>query len=133
MDSRKPLTAGEIEELNVAATKFAGHGGKGIFVPDAMRVFELLPCLLSTLTPPPDAAVREAVERCEAHIRAHTGHVYSLGEAISILLRAVQAPRLTGEQVEQIRHAEKFLRAKEQHIAAEAFRAAFPEAFAGEV
>lgn len=113
-EQHKPLTAAEIEELKDAlqgaddllciAFKFGiqepEEGSIGGKIRHALR--DTIPRLFSILTPPTDAALREAVERCEAHIRAHTGHVYSLGEAIATLLRAVQAPRLTGEQVELV-------------------------------
>lgn len=63
MDSRKPLTAGEIEELKeeirtMPHKEFFGENLQPL-VDDHSR-------LLSLLTPPPDAAVREAVELAEA-------------------------------------------------------------------
>lgn len=70
MDSRKPLTAGEIEE----AKKYSAwlhsmsekHGKGGVLYADGRglgRAGDSIDRLLSLLTPPPDAAVREAVEK----------------------------------------------------------------------
>ena len=59
MDSRKPLGAGEIEELKRISADYDKHG---VEWKEAMFALNALPRLLSLLTPPPDAAVREAVE-----------------------------------------------------------------------
>ena len=95
----------------------------------------------SLLTPPPDAAVREAVEQAEeklsgvvedkslsgtldmVRVRPHT---------LRTLLRAVQSPRLTREQRERLRDAADTLEAHGEALEAQWLRAAFPEAFAGE-
>ena len=126
MDSRKPLTAGEIQNpkvfcFPVMVRDDAGiHEGQESFVraSDYAR-------LLSMLTPPTDAAVREAVEEisqelalppcwCEgsgADELDGTGPCFfEVGERhLRILLRAVQAPRLTVEQREALKIAETLL------------------------
>ena len=56
MDSRKPLTAGEIEALKRISADYDKHG---VEWKEAMFVLEALPRLLSLLPPPPDAAVPE--------------------------------------------------------------------------
>jgi hypothetical protein len=91
-----------------------------------------LPRLLSMLTPPTDAAMREAVayltngweENAEASMfKAH----------VETLIRAVQAPRLTPERVDRLREAADTLEAHGEVLEAQWLRAAFPEIFAGEV
>ena len=129
MDSRKPLTAGEIEELKeeirtMPHKEFFGENLQPL-VDDHSR-------LLSLLAPPPDAAVREAVEHLSsgwgesAAASRFKGHVYTL-------IRAVQAPRLTTEQVDYLRQMDAHF----EHTGTDGFRNGlrlyWPEAFAGEV
>ena len=104
MDSRKPLTAGEIEDLRRLVEEYRICGDWTFFERGDVACF--LPRLLSLLTPPPDAAVREAVEHLSsgwgesAAASRFKGHVYTL-------IRAVQAPRLTPEQVEAVRNVSR--------------------------
>lgn len=92
----------------------------------AMR--NAIPRLLSMLTPPTDAEVREAVERLgNPAITQGEGFRMALvhRDYIDIILRAVQAPRLTVEHENVVRAAKQFCRAKtardrhngEQHLA----------------
>ena len=110
-----------------------------------VEVYDMLLKKLNELqTPPPDAAVREAVKHLKWHLtgrymgRHHERHM-------EVLLRAVQSPRLTKEQVEAVKravnkleqhavgYALKYSETKAVHPEADELRAAFPEAFAGEV
>ena len=112
-DQHKPLTAGGIEDLQNLIEEYRICGDWTFFEREAVACF--LPRLLSMLTPPPDAAVREAVEEAQPiptadevvqagrtvqGLReggtAHLNHI----RAVQVLLRAVQATRLAGEQVE---------------------------------
>lgn len=62
-----------------------------------------LPRLLSMLTPPTDAELREAVERHEQMLELlHTGNEAWIADC-RLILRAVQAPRLTREQEEAVK------------------------------
>ena len=180
MDSRKPLTAGEIEEIREMRAKatpgpveFCIYGSKDkawlkrelcnlvdsspgaelyfVGTPDGLVValtgngptskdnarflavmLNEFDRLLSMLTPPPDAAVREAVEHLSsgwgesAAASRFKGHVYTL-------IRAVQAPRLTTEQVDYLRQMDAHF----EHTGTDGFRNGlrlyWPEAFAGEV
>ena len=141
MDSRKPLTAGEIQNpkvfcFPVMVRDDAGiHEGQESFVraSDYAR-------LLSMLTPPPDAAVREAVESLQRMVDMDTfvDATAVKMQALVSYVRAVQAPRLTGEQVEFWVHLEDRLATndtmwpKEKKSLWYRLRAAFPE-LAGEV
>ena len=149
MDSRKPLTAGELEIDCGAFGKIrrASPPAKGDFAIKDGRLTllgciqrglvtlsreELLPFLDamdaqdaqiqtlnerimeldleamekcrridSLLTPLPDAELREAVERHEQMLELlHTGNEAWIADC-RLILRAVQAPRLTGEQVKE--------------------------------
>lgn len=132
MDSRKPLTAAEIEELKeeirtVLYKEFFGENLQPL-IDDHSRLSALL-------TPPPDAAVREAVEfwadaeTCPpirsrwAEFRHHA----------LVLLRAVQTPRPSSEQHRVVRIAVINADLRGDTEESEALRAAFPEAFDGEV
>lgn len=194
MDSHKPLTAGEIEELKALEAKatpgpwaweFTGDDNTcavgtvmdendnfvaGMIDGDADTVVvdsvcpevsnqqdaafiaaarNILPRLLSMLTPPPDAAVREAVEQVDGEIRVgeKVGLINDLSsipveiKTLRTLLRAVQAPRLTAEQRKVMRQMISMLEKPfhcrcgtiHGHFGASKFRAAFPQVFAGEV
>ena len=175
MDSRKPLTAGEIEELkddvkiineflelcshrldpwNMArvadAVAWLGvdkgkivdwvHGyWDGEDVERKMMDMEKENArLLSLLTPPPDAAVREAVEFFAAMDNDCVDRPDEVKRQADILCRAVQAPRLTGEQVDMLRKAGDMLDGLVDEYPGhrdevDDFKSAFPEAFAGEV
>lgn len=225
MNSHKPLTAGEIEEIKSLEAKatpgpwaweFTGDdntcavgtvmdendnfvagmvdGDADTIVVDSVcrevtnqqdaafiaAARNALPRLLSLLTPPPDAAVREAVEfsaevRCNrlargilrigkklrvmrADMASQTDALIAAMHAINdagLLMpdevldyisgvRAVQAPRLTREQVRAalslLSEMDKMLGEDIQPeddrpaaLAMQRFCAAFPEAFAGEV
>lgn len=102
-DQHKPLTAAEIDDakkysawLHSMAEK---HGKGGVLNADGRslgRAGDSIDRLLSLLTPPTDAALREAVER----VRAYTRVAFIDADVfmdIHFLLRAVQAPRLTGD------------------------------------
>jgi len=131
MDSHKPLTAAEIEELKALLDAD----------PDMPVGQDTVRALLSKLTPPPDAAVREAVEAAERYAMPNiafqelisTPHLSS--KHLSTLLRAVQAPRLTEEQREFLMHIEDCLATtnamwpKEKKSLWHCLRAAFPEVF----
>lgn len=152
MDSRKPLTAGEIEEMKQLCADYA-NPACGVVDADVWKAFQALPRLLSMLeatdtalvmddggsvppllTPPPDAAVREAVEfwadaeTCPpirsrwAEFRHHA----------LVLLRAVQAPRLTEEQRKAVKEAKEVFAISGDVKLANRLAAAFPE-LAGEV
>ena len=141
MDSRKPLTAGEIEELRrIAALEEPT-------LHDLAEVASQLDRIVDALTPPPDAAVREAVEHLSsgwgesAAASRFKGHVYTL-------IRAAQAQRLTPEQMEAVKLAETLITDTmsdygdcehdvghcicKYHSGVFNLRAAFPEVFAGE-
>lgn len=106
----------------------------------AMR--NALPRLISLLTPPPDAAVREAVDVLSAAVSEDDDASNYLDNIhtpeVRTLLRAVQATRLTGEQREFLMHIEDCLATtnamwpKEKKSLWYCLRAAFPELFAGE-
>jgi len=103
----KPPTTAEIEELKQLCANYA-NPCCGVVEADVWKAFNALPRLLSLLTTPTDAAVREAVEEAEIAI-IHERHLHNMGECCTIrsshlrtLLRAVQAPRLTGEQVDEL-------------------------------
>ena len=112
MDSSKPLTAGEIEELKeeirtMPHKEFFGENLQPL-VDDHSR-------LLSLLTPPPDAAVREAVERLDnseytISLDGSQDDTKQMWEDIDTLIahaRAVHAPRLTPEQVEAVKNVNR--------------------------
>ena len=65
--------------------------------------------LLSLLTPPPDAAVRDAVEYAEVEVDSCNDRGFELAtidvKHLTVLLRAVQSPRLTGDAVRWIQRA----------------------------
>ena len=94
MDSRKPLTEGERQEIGVLLYRagFETANGGTVDETDVADMHRTCRRLLSLLTPPPDAAVREAVEHLSsgwgesAAASRFKGHVYTL-------IRAVQAPR----------------------------------------
>lgn len=142
MDSRKPLTAGEkqeIGELLYRAGFEIANGGTvdNMYVVDMHRTCRRL---LSLLTPPPDAAVREAAERVTGHANTVGGNgMVHLERHLRTLLRAVQAPRLPPEQVEAVRmlhgmaDVHGVFRDEPGQELERVVRAAFPEAFAGEV
>lgn len=108
-----------------------------------VEVYDMLFKKLNELqTPLPDAAVREAVVNCEVSLA--TGGYYTRTEGVyhhvpadhlRTLLRAVQSPRLTGEQMEAIQVAASLPKGKngDRAWARRKLEAAFPEAFAGEV
>ena len=105
---------------------------------EMMTVRKNLPHLLSMLTPPPDAAVREAVERLSAGVNGPWEGAGTMFADIRTLLRAVQATRLTDEQVEAVLKAGVLLDGLTDEYPGhrdevDEFKAAFPEAFAGEV
>ena len=162
MDNYKLLTSKEIEELKrlhlvvtqdmINFPERAPH----YYEHFCALMFDAMPILLSKLTPPPDAAVREVVER-ENHYRqewlyvkaqlvsqkAQETCINSLREE-NAALRAVQAPRLTREQVRAalslLSEMDKMLGEDIQPeddrpaaLAMQRFCAAFPEAFAGGV
>ena len=179
MDSRKPLTAGEIEELKKAYSHARETGNIELIFKVMNDVFDALHRLLSLLTPPPDAAVREAVEfsaeaRCSRLARgilrigkklrvmradmasqtdALIAAMYAINDA-GILMpdevlnyvsteRAVQAPRLTGVQMEAVRNVNRKTESL-QCICGDGYlcarceilgelSSAFPGAFEGEV
>lgn len=119
----KPLTVAEIEELmERIETALALHheGGPLAETPlkipaGAYRALVDAKRLLSLLTPPTDAEVREAVGRIETRMYPFPDGGYGLlhpgpsADDIRTLLRAVQAPRLTGDQEGGIREAEAAL------------------------
>lgn len=152
MDSRKPLTAEEIEDMqgdvklineflelcshrldpwNMARVADAvawlgvdkgkivewvhGHWDGEDVERKMMDMEKENARLLSRLTPPPDAAVREAVEQVDGEIRVgeKVGLINDLSsipveiKTLRTLLRAVQAPRLTEEQEEAVKGADK--------------------------
>jgi len=117
MNSRKPLTVGEIEELGrlhdaAIANMETFHGKRAEDYPHLCELmFKALPSLLSMLTPPPDAAVREAVEWIEWQINKGWWEELAASKARTLLsyVRAVQSPRLTPEQVEAVKIAETLL------------------------
>ena len=150
MDSRKPLTAAEIEMDEICTLihhetpshccgcyiiQYGNGVGLRALCNECGHSVDLIPLL----TPPPDAAVREAVKAAERYAMPNiafqelisTPHLSS--KHLSTLLRAVQAPRLTGEQVGRLREAADTLEAHGEVLEAQWTRAAFPEAFAGEV
>lgn len=90
-----------------------------------------LPRLLSMLTPLTDAEVREAVERMREDLR-HFALDDPMKSDIDTLLRAVQAPRLTAEQVRILKRSENALRVLGWAGNADDLAAAFPAALAGE-
>lgn len=108
MCSHKQLGAGETENLKVLYAEYCRNGG-GLEDKQLDAVMSALPRLLSMLTPPPDAELREAVEAAEECIRVGGwGHLFNedhLHIVIRALIRAVQAPRLTGEQEAVLRAA----------------------------
>lgn len=61
-DQHKPLTAAEIEELRQVCANYA-NPNCGATGDEVHMAFGCIPRLLSMLTPPTDAALREAVER----------------------------------------------------------------------
>ena len=181
MDSRKPLTAGELEIDCGAFGKIrrASPPAKGDFAIKDGRLTllgciqrglvtlsreELLPFLDamdaqdaqirtlneriieldleamekcrridSLLTPPPDAAVREAVERFSAGVNGPWEGAGTMFADIRTLLRAVQAPRPSREQHRVVRIAVINADLRGDTEESEALREAFPGAFAGEV
>lgn len=89
------------------APEVEGHHNAALIV--AMR--NNLPCLLSLLTPPTDAELREAVESAESLLAQVEPGKYCVWEwPLRILLRVVQAPRLTGEQEEAIKEVAVFIK-----------------------
>lgn len=156
MDSHKPLTVTEIEELGrlhgiVTQDRIEFPNRSPHYYEYFCRMmFDALPRLLSLLTPPPDAAVREAVEEisqelalppcwCEGSCADEldgAGPCYFEVEEKhlrTIILRAGQAQLLTEEQREAIVAAQHMLEMSGLHGGVRLLRAAFPEAFAGEV
>lgn len=146
MDSRKPLTAGVEELIERIETALALHNEGGPLASTPMKIpagaYRALvdaKRLLSPPTPPPDAAVREAVEAAERYAMPNiafqelisTPHLSS--KHLRTLLRAVQAPRLTPEQAIRLREAADTLEAHGEALEAQWLRAALPEVFAGEV
>ena len=129
MDSSKPLTVGEIEALKSISADYGKHG---VEWKEAMFVLEALPRLLSLLTPPPDAAVREAVERLSAGVNGPWEGSGSMFADIRTHLRAVQAPRPSSEQHRVVRIAVINADLRGDTEESEALREAFPGAFAGE-
>lgn len=84
-------------------------------------------------SPPPDVAVREAVEYLSSGWGESTEASRFRGH-VETLLRAVQAPRLTGEQVEAVKDAYEVLDEYDCDITCKKLSAAFPEEFGkGEV
>ena len=108
MDSRKPLTAESIKEIVTDAEMVKRHSKDLTCLALADGALHMA----SLLTSPTDAAVRDAVERM-ARLDYRWGK--DLGTAavrvddIRTLLRAVQAPRPTGEQVEAVKWAKRFI------------------------
>jgi hypothetical protein len=147
MTSHKPLGAGEIEELKALHSRADvafSHGDEASELQAIGQILEYLPRLLSMLTPPPEAEVREAVEQVEYDLNkaSYGGCVGPTDEwsffvwSVRTLLRAVQSPRLTEEQREAILDADHTLDllCNGKSEAAAILRAAFPEAFeVGEV
>ena len=135
MDSHKPLTAGEIEELKeeirtMPHKEFFGENLQPL-VDDHSR-------LSAMLTPPPDAAVKEAVERltqrCDHDEMEGWSSISINIKDIRTLLRAVQAPpRLTEEQEEAVQFACSILNGKngDRAYARRSIKKAFPAAFPG--
>ena len=133
MDSSKPLTVGEIEELKRISADYDKHG---VEWEEAMFVLAALPRLLSLLTPPPDAAVCEAVERLsrfDYRWGRDLGTTAVRVDDLHILLRAVQAPRPSSEQHRVVRIAVINADLRGDTEESEALREAFPGAFEGEV
>ena len=90
-----------------------------------------------TMSPEPLPEEAESVRIFRQHIESFPTHDDSritirLGDGRA-LLRAVQAPRLTGEQVSALITARRNLLAAECPVTVSLLAAAFPEAFAGEV
>lgn len=184
MNSHKPLTAGEIEEIKSLEAKatpgpwaweFTGDdntcavgtvmdendnfvagmvdGDADTIVVDSVcrevtnqqdaafiaAARNALPRLLSLLPPPSDAAVREAVEWLNDELRTapvvgNKPLIWTCeADYLRTLLRAVQAPRMTGEQVSALITARRNLLAAECPVTVSLLAAVFPEAFAGEV
>ena len=135
MDSRKLLTAGEIEELKQLNREIQDCGGVWLDY-QASKIVNALPRILSLLTPPPDAAVKEAVERLsrfDYRWGRDLGTTAVRVDDLHILLRAVQAPRPSSEQHRVVRIAVINADLRGDTEESEALRSAFPEAFAGEV
>lgn len=88
-------------------------------------------------TPPPDAAVREAVadiQRMLPKVKDSDGPWWqAFAEQAEVLLRAVQAPRMTKEQRGVLKGTVGIMETCGMHGPIPAIRAAFPEVFAGEV
>ena len=132
MDSRKPLTAGQIEELALVSREIQDCGGVWLDY-QASKIVSALPRLLSMLTPPPDAAVREAVEYAEVCLSDQSGCTALGNKHLRTLLRAVQSPRPSSEQHRVVRIAVINADLRGDTEESEALREAFPGAFAGEV
>lgn len=134
MDSRKPLTAREIEELQ--ATAFFVHGLGGMLnESEVAALCAAIPRILSMLPPPPDAALREAASRLDRSL-GYGRYAHVTAEDINTLLsyvRAVQAPRPSREQHRVVRIAVINADLRGDTEESEALREAFPGAFAGEV
>ena len=142
MDSRKPLTAGVEELIERIETALALHNEGGPLASTPMKIpagaYRALvdaKRLLSLLTPPTDAAVREAVEWIEKQLNNGWWEKLAAAKARILLsyVRAVQAPRLSSEQHRVVRIAVINADLRGDTEESEALRAAFPEAFAGEV
>lgn len=111
MDSHTPLTAAEIEDWrNILEANKSLNPCKW---PEARviseKMFKDFPRLLSMLTPPTDAALREAVENAQQGLCVPTlnpDNPYCAVDkmAVRTLIRAVQATRLTGEQREAVQN-----------------------------
>lgn len=137
MDSRKPLTVDmtDSEFLSWVADRLEFQHGDSHNVDFLHRLRKIA----ASIPPPPDAAVREAVRMVSEQSRYTTNNGYSLvhTENVRLLLRAVQAPRLTVEQLEAVKNAEAAL-SMQTCLCADGFictrcqglcglRAAFPE------
>ena len=136
MDSRKPLTAGERQEIGVLLYRagFEIANGGTVDETDVADMHRTCRRLLSLLTPPSDAAVKEAVESLQRMVDMDT-FVEATAVKMQALLsyvRAVQAPRLTTEQVDYLRQMDAYF----EHTGTDGFRNGlrlyWPEAFAGD-
>lgn len=124
------LTQAEIEALRMLNREYRECGDWTF--DEREEVANALPRLLAMLTPPADAAVREAVDICEDMIR-WAGLRQQERSALRTLLshvRAAQAPRLTGERLEAVKDAVNRLDSTGyggDERASDALRAAFPD------
>lgn len=147
MDS-KPLTAGEIEELRRIAdleeptlhdlAEVASQLGRIVAMLDAADTALVLNAdgsVSPLLAPPSDAAVREAVDMCPCVADdLEADGQKNAASWVRTLIRAVQAPRLTGEQVDMLRKAGDMLDGLVDEYPGhrdevDDFKSAFPEVF----